>query len=55
MAVGNVSETLAPYTKSDTFLSRDGRFSWQAVPKEPTDHVLFTTYEELTIRLASSC
>ena len=33
MAVGNVGETLAGYTESDTFLSRDGRFTWQEVHK----------------------
>ncbi|KAI6113349.1 hypothetical protein EV401DRAFT_2058736 [Pisolithus croceorrhizus] len=61
MAVGNVGETLAPYTESDTFLSRDGGFTWQEVHKDahlwefgdsgaPTDHVLFTTDEGLTWR-----
>lgn len=34
MAVGNVGETLAPYTESDTFLSRDGGFTWQEVHKD---------------------
>ena len=34
MAVGNVGETLAPYTESDTFLSRDAGFTWQEVDKE---------------------
>jgi hypothetical protein len=34
MAVGNVSETLAPYTESDTFLSRDAGFTWQEVHKD---------------------
>jgi len=34
MAVGNVGETLAPYTDSDTFLSRDGGFTWQEVRKD---------------------
>ncbi|KAG2031911.1 vacuolar protein sorting/targeting protein 10 [Suillus americanus] len=45
MAVGNVGDTLAPYTESNTFLSRDGGFTWE---EEPTDHVLFTTDEGLT-------
>jgi hypothetical protein len=34
MAVGNVGETLAPYTESDTFLSRDTGFTWQEVHKD---------------------
>ncbi|KDR81165.1 hypothetical protein GALMADRAFT_241725 [Galerina marginata CBS 339.88] len=34
MAVGNVGESLAPYTDSDTFLSRDGGFTWQEVHKD---------------------
>jgi hypothetical protein len=34
MAVGNVGETLAEYTDSDTFLSRDGGFTWQEVHKD---------------------
>lgn len=34
MAVGNVGETLAPYTDSDTFLSRDGGFTWEEVHKD---------------------
>ena len=34
MAVGNVGETLAPYTESDTFLSRDAGFTWQEVHKD---------------------
>ncbi|KAI5121770.1 hypothetical protein M0805_009581 [Coniferiporia weirii] len=34
MAVGNVGETLAPYTESDTFLSRDAGFSWQEIHKD---------------------
>lgn len=34
MAVGNVGETLAPYTESDTFLSRDGGFTWEEVHKD---------------------
>jgi hypothetical protein len=31
MAVGNVGDTLAPYTESNTFLSRDGGFTWEEV------------------------
>ncbi|KAH8108890.1 hypothetical protein DFH11DRAFT_1818258 [Phellopilus nigrolimitatus] len=34
MAVGNVGGTLAPYTESDTFLSRDTGFSWQEIHKD---------------------
>jgi len=34
MAVGNVGETLAPYIDSDTFLSRDGGFTWEEVHKD---------------------
>lgn len=34
MAVGNVGESLAPYTDSDTFLSRDGGFTWEEVHKD---------------------
>ncbi|KAF8798604.1 vacuolar protein sorting/targeting protein 10 [Phlegmacium glaucopus] len=34
MAVGNVGEYLAPYTDSDTFLSRDAGFTWQEVHKD---------------------
>ena len=34
MAVGNVGERLAPYSESDTFLSRDGGFTWQEVHKD---------------------
>ena len=34
MAIGNVGETLARYTNSDTFLSRDGGFTWQGVHKD---------------------
>lgn len=34
MAVGNVGETLAPYTDSDTFLSRDAGFTWEEVHKD---------------------
>lgn len=33
MAVGNVGEELAPYGKSDTFLSRDAGFTWEEVHK----------------------
>ncbi|KAF8075280.1 vacuolar protein sorting/targeting protein 10 [Lyophyllum atratum] len=34
MAVGNVGESLAPYKDSDTFLSRDGGFTWEEVHKD---------------------
>ncbi|KAG1846680.1 Oligoxyloglucan reducing end-specific cellobiohydrolase [Suillus tomentosus] len=34
MAVGNVGESLAAYTESDTFLSRDGGFTWEEVHKD---------------------
>ncbi|KAG2141838.1 hypothetical protein DEU56DRAFT_267583 [Suillus clintonianus] len=34
MAVGNVGESLATYTESDTFLSRDGGFTWEEVHKD---------------------
>lgn len=34
MAVGNVGEELAPYKDSDTFLSRDGGFTWEEVHKD---------------------
>ena len=34
MAVGNVGPHLAPYTDSDTFLSRDAGFTWQEVHKD---------------------
>ena len=34
MAVGNVGETLAGYTDSDTFLSRDAGFTWEEVHKD---------------------
>ncbi|GJE98598.1 vacuolar protein sorting/targeting protein [Phanerochaete sordida] len=34
MAVGNVGERLAPYTESDTFLSRDAGFTWEEVHKD---------------------
>jgi hypothetical protein len=33
MAVGNVGDALAPYAESDTFLSRDGGFTWEEVHK----------------------
>ncbi|KAG1738508.1 hypothetical protein EDB19DRAFT_894550 [Suillus lakei] len=33
MAVGNVGDALAPYTESNTFLSRDGGFIWEEVHK----------------------
>ncbi|KAE9387475.1 Oligoxyloglucan reducing end-specific cellobiohydrolase [Gymnopus androsaceus JB14] len=33
MAVGNVGESLASYSESDTFLSRDGGFTWEEVHK----------------------
>ncbi|KAF7289529.1 Sortilin [Mycena chlorophos] len=34
MAVGSVGESLAPYDQSDTFLSRDGGFTWEEVHKD---------------------
>lgn len=34
MAVGNVGEDLAPYTESDTFLSRDAGFTWEEIHKD---------------------
>ncbi|KAG2364310.1 vacuolar protein sorting/targeting protein 10 [Suillus spraguei] len=34
MAVGNVGESLATYTESDTFLSRNGGFTWEEVHKD---------------------
>ncbi|KAF8600483.1 signal sequence binding protein [Ceratobasidium sp. AG-I] len=34
MAVGSVSEHLAPYKDSDTFLTRDGGFTWEEVHKD---------------------
>ncbi|KAJ7065213.1 vacuolar protein sorting/targeting protein 10 [Mycena amicta] len=34
MAVGNVGEALLPYDQSDTFLSRDGGFTWEEVHKD---------------------
>jgi len=34
MAVGNVGKSLAGYTDSDTFLSRDAGFTWEEVHKD---------------------
>ncbi|PWN88715.1 Oligoxyloglucan reducing end-specific cellobiohydrolase [Acaromyces ingoldii] len=34
LAVGNVGKTLAPYRDSDTFLTRDGGFTWEEVHKD---------------------
>ena len=34
MAVGNVGEYLEAYDQSDTFLSRDGGFTWEEVHKD---------------------
>jgi hypothetical protein len=34
MAVGNVGKKLAPYQDSDTFLTRDGGFTWEEVKKD---------------------
>jgi hypothetical protein len=34
MVVGNVGESLAPYTESNTFLSRDAGFTWEEVHKD---------------------
>jgi hypothetical protein len=34
LAVGNVGESLAPYTDSDIFLTRDGGFTWEEVHKD---------------------
>ncbi|KAI9613309.1 hypothetical protein H4Q26_009909 [Puccinia striiformis f. sp. tritici PST-130] len=34
MAVGNVGHSLAPYKESDTFLTRDGGFTWEEVSKD---------------------
>lgn len=34
LAVGNVGKKLAPYTDSDTFLTRDGGFTWEEVHKD---------------------
>lgn len=34
MAVGNVGRHLAPYKDSDTFLTRDGGFTWEEVHKD---------------------
>ena len=32
--MGNVGESLAPYIKSDTFLSRDAGFAWEEIHKD---------------------
>ena len=34
MAVGNVGEHLADYKESDTFLTRDGGFTWEEIRKD---------------------
>ena len=34
MAVGNVGEHLVPYADSDTFLTRDGGFTWEEIHKD---------------------
>jgi hypothetical protein len=34
LAVGNVGESLVPYSDSDTFLTRDGGFNWEEVHKD---------------------
>ncbi|KAF7345047.1 Sortilin [Mycena venus] len=34
IAVGNVGESLLPYDQSDTFLSRDGGFTWEELHKD---------------------
>ncbi|GAA5934219.1 hypothetical protein JCM1841_004702 [Sporobolomyces salmonicolor] len=34
LAVGNVGEYLVPYADSDTFLTRDGGFTWEEVHKD---------------------
>ncbi|GAA6042590.1 hypothetical protein JCM8097_003146 [Rhodosporidiobolus ruineniae] len=34
LAVGNVGENLLPYSDSDTFLTRDGGFTWEEVHKD---------------------
>ncbi|GAA6014077.1 hypothetical protein JCM10207_000230 [Rhodosporidiobolus poonsookiae] len=34
LAVGNVGEHLVPYADSDTFLTRDGGFTWEEVHKD---------------------
>ncbi|CAO1617832.1 unnamed protein product [Sympodiomycopsis kandeliae] len=34
LGVGNVGEKLAPYIDSDTFLTRDGGFTWEEVHKD---------------------
>jgi hypothetical protein len=34
IAVGNVGHSLAPYKDSDTFLTRDGGFTWEEIAKD---------------------
>ena len=34
LAVGNVGESLVAYADSDTFLTRDGGFTWEEVHKD---------------------
>ncbi|CAH7670748.1 hypothetical protein PPACK8108_LOCUS5483 [Phakopsora pachyrhizi] len=34
IAVGNVGHSLAPYQESDTFLTRDGGFTWEEISKD---------------------
>jgi hypothetical protein len=34
MGVGNVGQSLMPYKESDTFLSRDGGFTWEEIRKD---------------------
>lgn len=34
IAVGNVGHSLAPYKESDTFLTRDGGFTWEEISKD---------------------
>lgn len=34
LAVGNVGDSLVPYADSDTFLTRDGGFTWEEVHKD---------------------
>lgn len=34
LGVGNVGETLAPYTDSDTYLTRDAGFTWEEIHKD---------------------
>ncbi|OCB88754.1 signal sequence binding protein [Sanghuangporus baumii] len=34
MAVGNIGEKLAPYSESDTFLSRNAGFTWEEIHKD---------------------